>query len=152
MLDEVNSRPFKSGLPNEGINSFVKVWPYGSSIQLGLCPVGLQVFNIELRPGVGGQICRAAGTFAIVVKKVSRLNRVVIRLKSGLMMALPSNCMASVGVASNAAYKNFEFGSAGAARRQGWRPTVRGVAMNPVDHPHGGGEGKTSGGHKPKTP
>lgn len=152
LLEEVNSRPFKSGLPKEGINSFVKIWPNGSAIQLGLCPVGLQVFNIELNPGTGGQLCRAAGTFAVVVKKVAKVNKVILRLKSGLMLALPDNCMASVGLSSNANFKNFEYGSAGAVRRRGRRPVVRGVAMNPIDHPHGGGEGKTSGGHKPKSP
>lgn len=136
----------------EGLNSFLKFWPKGSALQLGLCPVGLQVFNIELQPGFGGQLCRSAGTYAVVVKKVPSSNRVVIKLKSGLSFSLSSNSMATIGMASNMDYRNKSFLRAGVSRRRGRRPVVRGVAMNPVDHPHGGGEGKASGGHKPKTP
>lgn len=136
----------------EGLNSYLKVWPKGSALQIGLCPVGLQVFNIELQPGFGGQLCRAAGNYAVIVKKISRLDRVIIKLKSGVSFSLSSNCMATIGIASNLDFRNKVFRKAGASRRMGRRPVVRGVAMNPVDHPHGGGEGKASGGHKLKTP
>lgn len=153
LLTEVNNRPYKGNFAQEGgLNAFLKAWPKGSALQLGLCPVGLQIFNIELQPGFGAQLCRSAGTYAVVVKKLSHLNRVVLKLKSGLSLSLSSNCVATIGMASNMDYRNKILSRAGVSRRRGRRPAVRGVAMNPVDHPHGGGEGKTSGGHKPKTP
>lgn len=135
-----------------GSNSFLKIWPHGSALQLGLCPVGLQVFNIEIQAGFGAQLCRAAGTYAVIIKKLPEQGRTIIKLKSGVSFSLSSNCIATVGMASNMEYRNKIFQRAGVSRRRGKRPVVRGVAMNPVDHPHGGGEGKASGGHKPKTP
>lgn len=140
--------------------SSLNVWPHnvrevipnGSTILLGLCPLGVEVFNIELRPGFGGQVCRAAGSFAIVVKKDTITRTVILKVKSGWFLRLSENCMATLGIASNLQYKFFIKRKAGYVRNFGRRPVVRGVAMNPIDHPHGGGEGKASGGKKPKTP
>jgi len=128
--------------------------PTGSTILLGLCPLGTVVSNVELKPGFGGQLCRAAGTNAVVVKKEHALNEsfVIIKLRSGWSLRLSANCMATLGVTSNVQYKFFNKARAGYVRNSGRRPVVRGVAMNPVDHPHGGGEGKASGGKLPKTP
>lgn len=137
-----------------------QIWPQnirsdvlvGSTLNLGLCPVGTEVSNIELKPGYGGQVCRAAGTSAIVVKKDSLTKTVILKLKSGWFMRVSENCLATIGIMSNIQHKFFVKRKAGFTRNFGRRPVVRGVAMNPIDHPHGGGEGKASGGKKPKTP
>ena len=111
---------------------------------------GCVVHNIEIKVGKGAQICRAAGTYAQLVGKDS--GRALLKLRSGEVRYVDINCLATVGTVSNPDYQNQNFGKAGRKRWLGIRPTVRGVAMNPVDHPHGGGEGKTSGGRHPVTP
>jgi len=103
-----------------------------------------------MKPGKGGQIARAAGASVDLVGKDAGYAQ--IRLKSGELRLVLLECRATIGVLSNPNQKNVNFGKAGRRRWMGWRPHVRGVAMNPVDHPHGGGEGKTSGGRHPVTP
>jgi large subunit ribosomal protein L2 len=113
-------------------------------------PVGTVVHNIELKPGKGGQMARSAGTEAQVVGRDS--GYVLLRLSSGEIRMFQGNSMATVGSVSNPDQKNISLGKAGRSRWLGRKPSVRGVAMNPIDHPHGGGEGKTSGGRHPVTP
>jgi len=113
-------------------------------------PIGTIIHNIELKPGGGGQIARSAGTYAQLVGRDGDYAQ--IRLGSGEIRRVRAECMASIGAVSNPDHQNINFGKAGRRRWLGWRPTVRGVAMNPVDHPHGGGEGRTSGGRHPVTP
>jgi large subunit ribosomal protein L2 len=113
-------------------------------------PVGTQIYNIELVLGKGGQIARSAGTKASLVAKEGEFCQV--RLPSGEVRLVHENCMATIGTVGNEAHQNIKYGSAGRRRRLGWRPVVRGSAMNPVDHPHGGGEGNQSIGMNPKTP
>lgn len=114
-------------------------------------PVGTIVYNVELFPGKGGQIARSAGTKAQLMAKEGGMTQ--IKLPSGEIRVVPENCLASIGVVSNTEHSNIKIGKAGRTRHMGFRPTVRGKAMNPVDHPHGGGEGGTSIGLKhPKTP
>lgn len=122
----------------------------GNALFLKNIPVGTVVHNVELKPGRGAQMSRSAGTEAQVVGRDS--GYVLIRLASGEIRMFPGNCMATVGAVSNPDQKNVSIGKAGRSRWLGRRPSVRGVAMNPVDHPHGGGEGKTSGGRHPVTP
>ena len=122
----------------------------GNALPLKNIPLGTQVHNIELRPGKGGQMARSAGSFAQLVAKEGGLAQ--LRLPSGEIRRVPLECMATVGQVGNTEHENVSLGKAGRARWMGKRPTVRGVAMNPVDHPHGGGEGKTSGGRNPVTP
>jgi large subunit ribosomal protein L2 len=113
-------------------------------------PIGPIVHNVEMKPGKGGQLSRSAGTYAQIVGR--DLGSIQLRLSSGELRLVPGECRATVGSVSNPDQKNISFGKAGRIRWLGRRPTVRGVAMNPVDHPHGGGEGKTSGGRHPVTP
>jgi len=113
-------------------------------------PIGTIVHNVELKPGKGGQLARAAGTYAQVVGRDGGYAQ--IRLSSGELRMVRQECMATVGAVSNPDNSNQNFGKAGRMRHKGIRPTVRGVAMNPIDHPHGGGEGRTSGGRHPVTP
>jgi len=122
----------------------------GNSMPLGNMPVGTNVHNIEMKPGKGGQMMRAAGSFAQLVGKDSGYAQ--LKLRSGELRVVPLSCRATIGVLSNADHQNETIGKAGRKRWLGRRPVVRGVAMNPVDHPHGGGEGKTSGGRHPVTP
>ncbi len=122
----------------------------GNAMPLAAIPVGTIVHNIELKPGAGGKIARAAGTFAQLVGKDSGYAQ--IKLKSGELRVVRSECMASIGAVSNPDNSNQSFGKAGRMRWMGFRPHNRGVVMNPVDHPHGGGEGRTSGGRHPVTP
>ena len=122
----------------------------GNAMELGQMPVGTIVHNVEMKPGKGGQIARAAGTYVQVVGRDRGM--VIVRLNSGEQRYVPSNCMATVGAVSNPDNQNQNFGKAGRTRWQGRRPLTRGVAKNPVDHPHGGGEGRTSGGRHPVTP
>lgn len=123
----------------------------GNRLPLANIPVGTQIYNIELVLGKGGQIARSAGTKAQLVAKEGEFCQV--RLPSGEVRLVNQNCMATIGVVGNEAHQNVKYGSAGRRRRMGWRPTVRGKAMNPVDHPHGGGEGGTDIGLKhQKTP
>ena len=122
----------------------------GNTMSLRVMPVGTIIHNIELKPGKGGQIARSAGTYAQLVGRDSGYAQV--RLKSGEMRMVHQDCLATVGAVSNPDHMNIKLGKAGRKRWLGKRPQVRGVAMNPVDHPHGGGEGRTSGGRHPVTP
>ena len=122
----------------------------GNALPLKNIPVGTVVHNIELKIGKGGQIARSAGTSASIVGKDGSF--VMLRLSSGEQRKVQDKCMATIGFVSNQDHQNQSLGKAGRARWKGIRPTVRGVAMNPVDHPHGGGEGRTSGGRHPVSP
>ncbi|MCS6806250.1 MAG: 50S ribosomal protein L2 [Acidobacteriota bacterium] len=122
----------------------------GNALPLSHIPLGTTVHNIELRPGKGGQMARSAGAAAQLVAREG--NYAQIRLPSGEIRKVHVNCMATIGQVGNLDHENVSLGKAGRSRYLGIRPHVRGVAMNPVDHPHGGGEGKTSGGRHPVTP
>jgi len=122
----------------------------GNAMPLASIPVGTILHNVELKPGRGGQIARSAGTYVQLIGKDAGYAQV--RLGSGEVRMVPEKCMASIGAVSNSDQKNINLGKAGRSRWLGRRPSVRGVAMNPVDHPHGGGEGRTSGGRHPVTP
>ena len=122
----------------------------GNALPLDLIPLGTIVHNIELLPGRGGKMVRSAGNFAQVMAKEG--NYVTIKLPSGEMRMVRKECMATIGTLCNSEFKNLKIGKAGRKRYMGVRPTVRGVTMNPCDHPHGGGEGKTGPGGHPKTP
>ena len=122
----------------------------GNALPLGRMPLGTTIHNIELVPGKGGQMVRSAGTAAQLVAKEGAF--ATIRMPSNEMRLVPLLCMATVGQVSNLDHENMAIGKAGRARRMGKRPEVRGSAMNPVDHPHGGGEGKAPTGMPPKTP
>jgi len=122
----------------------------GNALRLKNIPVGTVIHNVEFRPGGGGKFARAAGAEAQVVGRDA--GYVQVRLCSGEVRLVQGMCMATVGALSNPDQKNINLGKAGRSRWLGFRPSVRGVAMNPVDHPHGGGEGRTSGGRHPVTP
>ncbi len=122
----------------------------GNCMPLRNMPLGSTVHCIELKPGKGAQVARSAGTSAQLVAKDGA--HVTLRLRSGEMRKVLSDCRAVIGEVSNSEHNLISLGNAGASRRRGIRPTVRGVAMNPVDHPHGGGEGRTSGGRHPVSP
>jgi large subunit ribosomal protein L2 len=122
----------------------------GSALPLDLIPLGLNIHNIELKLGRGGQLVRSAGSSAVIVAKEG--DYVTIRLPSGEMRLVFKKCYATIGELSNEDNMNVSLGKAGRSRWLGHRPKTRGVAMNPHDHPHGGGEGKTSGGRHPVTP
>ncbi len=122
----------------------------GNAMPLRAVPVGTILHNIEMKPGKGGQIARSAGAYAQLVGRDGGYAQ--IRLKSGEVRLIHQECMATVGAVSNPDHMNINLGKAGRKRWLGKRPQVRGVAMNPVDHPHGGGEGRTSGGRHPVTP
>ena len=129
--------------------NYVDVKP-GNVMPLGNMPIGTIVHNVELKIGKGGQIARSAGTYAQLVGRDAGYAQ--IRLGSGELRMVPDSCMATIGAVSNPDHMNESLGKAGRVRHMGRRPHVRGVAMNPVDHPHGGGEGRTSGGRHPVTP
>jgi large subunit ribosomal protein L2 len=122
----------------------------GNAMPLANIPIGTIVHNVEMKPGKGGQIGRSAGAYVQLVGKDSGYAQ--IKLRSGELRMVNATCMATIGAVSNPDHQNEVIGKAGRNRWKGWRPHVRGVAMNPVDHPHGGGEGKTSGGRNPVTP
>jgi large subunit ribosomal protein L2 len=122
----------------------------GNAMPLISMPVGTIVHNVEMKPGRGGQIARSAGTYAQYVGRDS--GYAILRLNSGEQRLVHQSCMATVGAVSNPDHSNISIGKAGRNRWLGRKPSVRGVAMNPVDHPHGGGEGRTSGGRHPVTP
>ncbi|MGV8841583.1 MAG: 50S ribosomal protein L2, partial [Bauldia sp.] len=122
----------------------------GNAMPLAAMPVGTIIHNIELKPGKGGQLARAAGSYAQYVGRDQ--GYAILKLNSGEQRLVNQNCFATVGAVSNPDHSNVVIGKAGRQRWLGWRPSVRGVAMNPIDHPHGGGEGKTSGGRHPVTP
>lgn len=122
----------------------------GNSLPLRAIPLGTIIHNIELKIGKGGQLARSAGTFAQLMAKEGKYAQV--KLPSGEVRLVLLDCMATVGQVGNIDHENVTIGKAGRTRWLGRRPKVRGVAMNPVDHPHGGGEGRTSGGRHPVTP
>ncbi len=122
----------------------------GNAMPLSNMPVGSIVHNIELKIGKGGQLARSAGTYAQLVGRDGEY--VIVRLNSGEQRLVHGRCMATVGAVSNPDHMNISIGKAGRKRWMGRRPHNRGVAMNPIDHPHGGGEGRTSGGRHPVTP
>ena len=122
----------------------------GNAMPLRSIPVGTIIHNVEMKPGKGGQMARSAGAYAQLVGRDSGYAQ--IRLGSGELRMVMDACIATVGAVSNPDHMNESLGKAGRVRHMGFRPHVRGVAMNPVDHPHGGGEGKTSGGRHPVTP
>jgi large subunit ribosomal protein L2 len=122
----------------------------GNAMPMGAIPVGTIIHNIEMKPGAGGKLARAAGTYAQLVGKDAGYAQ--IKLSSGELRVVRAECMATVGAVSNPDNSNVQIGKAGRQRWLGRRPHNRGVAMNPIDHPHGGGEGRTSGGRHPVTP
>jgi large subunit ribosomal protein L2 len=122
----------------------------GNAMPMAAMPVGTIIHNVEMKVGKGGQMARSAGTYAQIIGKDQGYAQ--IRLGSGEIRLVRSECMATVGAVSNPDQQNINLGKAGRKRWLGKRPSVRGVAMNPVDHPHGGGEGRTSGGRHPVTP
>jgi large subunit ribosomal protein L2 len=122
----------------------------GNAMPLASIPVGTIVHNVEMKPGKGGQIARSAGAYVQLVGRDA--GSALLRLSSGEVRMVRAECMATVGAVSNQDHGNAKLGKAGRSRWHGKRPSVRGVAMNPIDHPHGGGEGRTSGGRHPVTP
>lgn len=122
----------------------------GNALPLRSIPVGTLIHNIEMKPGKGGQLVRSAGGVAQLAAREGAY--VTVRLRSGEMRKIHANCRATVGEVGHGEHNLRKLGKAGAKRWRGVRPTVRGVAMNPVDHPHGGGEGRTSGGRHPVSP
>ena len=122
----------------------------GNALPLELIPLGTIIHNVELMPGRGGKMVRTAGAGAQLMAKDG--NYVTIKMPSSEMRMVRKECLATIGVLGNAEFKNLKVGKAGRTRHLGIRPTVRGVTMNPCDHPHGGGEGKTGPGGNPKTP
>ena len=131
-----------------GVKADIKT---GNALPLANIPVGTFIHNVELYPGKGAQLARAAGIMAQLMAKEG--NQALIRLPSGELRNVPVNCMATVGQVGNIDHENVSIGKAGRKRHMGWRPTVRGSVMNPCDHPHGGGEGKSPVGRPgPVTP
>ncbi len=132
---------------NSGENAEYQV---GNCLPLVKMPLGAEVHNIGMRPGKGGQMVRGAGTMAQLVARDAGM--ATLKMPSGEVRLIPEGCVATVGQVGNVEHKNISLGKAGASRWRGRRPKVRGVAMNPVDHPMGGGEGRSSGGRHPCTP
>jgi len=130
-----------------GINAPIEI---GNCLPLNNIPIGTIIHNVEMRPGKGAQMIRSAGTSAQIITREE--GYVMLRMRSGEVRKILATCRACIGTVSNTEHNLRSLGKAGASRWIGGRPTVRGVAMNPVDHPHGGGEGKTSGGRHPVTP
>jgi large subunit ribosomal protein L2 len=122
----------------------------GNAMPLKNIPVGTIVHNVELKPAAGGQLARAAGSYVQLVGRDAGL--ALLRMSSGEVRMVRTECMATIGAVSNPDQQNVSIGKAGRNRWKGRKPSVRGVAMNPIDHPHGGGEGRTSGGRHPVTP
>jgi len=122
----------------------------GNAMPLGVMPDGMLVHNIELKQGKGAQMARSAGAYARIM--ASETGMITLKLPSGEMRMVSEKCFATIGTVGNKSHENIKIGKAGRSRLMGRRPKVRGVAMNPVDHPHGGGEGKTSGGRHPVSP
>ncbi len=144
----IAAKGMKSGDPvMSGVGADIKP---GNTLPLRNIPVGSVIHCIELKPGKGAQMVRSAGTSAQLVAREGR--HATLRLRSGEMRKVLVDCRASLGEVSNSEHSLRSLGKAGASRWRGVRPTVRGVAMNPVDHPHGGGEGRTSGGRHPVSP
>ena len=130
-----------------GVNSEIKI---GNCLPLSDIPVGINIHNVELQPGAGGKIARSAGT-SVTISGVDG-NYSLVKMTSGEVRKINSRCMATIGVLSNPDQKNIKIGKAGRSRWLGIRPHTRGVVKNPVDHPHGGGEGKSAGGRHPVSP
>lgn len=124
----------------------------GNAMPLRFIPTGTIVHNVELYPGHGAQLARSAGTSIQLLERNEETGYALLRLQSKEQRYVPIDCIATIGKVSNPEYKNESWGKAGRSRWFGWRPTVRGSAMNPIDHPMGGGEGKSKGGHHPTTP
>lgn len=122
----------------------------GNALPLANIPVGFTVHNVEIKPGSGGTFARSAGTSVQLMSKDDYY--ATLKMPSGEVRMVSKNCWATVGTLGNAEYKNISWGKAGRTRHLGIRPTVRGMAMNPVDHPHGGGEGRSKSGSHPTTP
>ena len=122
----------------------------GNAMPMRNIPIGTIIHNVEMKPGKGGQLARAAGTYVQLVGRDA--GYALLRLSSGEVRMVRAECMATIGAVSNPERQNISIGKAGRNRWLGRRPSVRGVAMNPIDHPHGGGEGRTSGGRHPVTP
>ena len=122
----------------------------GNTMPLGIIPEGMLIHNIELKEGKGGQMARSAGTYARIMAKENGM--ITLKLPSGEMRMVTEQCLGTIGMVGNRDHANIIYGKAGRMRWLGRRPKVRGVVMNPVDHPHGGGEGKTSGGRHPVSP
>ena len=144
----IASKNLKVG--DEIISSEVAPIKVGNCLPMKNIPVGTQIHCVELKPGKGAQIARSAGTVAQLVAREGEY--VTLRLRSGEMRKVLAECHAVIGEVGNSEHNLISLGKAGAKRWRGVRPTVRGVAMNPVDHPHGGGEGRTSGGRHPVSP
>ena len=142
--------PQRIAVGDQVISSFKTDVKPGNAMALKSMPVGTIVHNVEMKPEKGGQIARSAGAYAQLVGRDGGMAQV--RLMSGELRAIPETCFATVGAVSNPDHMNRNLGKAGRKRLMGKRPAVRGVAMNPIDHPHGGGEGRTSGGRHPVTP
>ena len=142
--------PQKINVGDTVVNGSAKEIKVGNCMPLRDIPVGVNVHNVELKPGGGGKIARSAGTSV----SISGLdgNYSLIKMTSGEVRKIDSRCMATIGVLSNPDQKNIKIGKAGRSRWLGRRPHTRGVVMNPVDHPHGGGEGKSAGGRHPVSP
>lgn len=142
--------PQKLNVGDKIISSETADIKVGNCLSLKSIPVGTMVHNVEMKPGKGGQIARSAGAYVQLAGKDSGYAQ--IKLRSGELRLVSLECRATVGAVSNQDHQNVNYGKAGRMRWLGRRPVVRGVAMNPIDHPHGGGEGKTSGGRHPVTP
>ncbi len=127
----------------------VEVKP-GNAMPLRNIPVGFSIHNVEITPGSGGKLARSAGSTIQLMAKDGE--HAILKLPSSEIRMVPLDCWASVGVLGNADYKNISWGKAGRSRHRGIRPSVRGMAMNPIDHPHGGGEGRSKSGSHPKSP
>lgn len=124
----------------------------GNTLPIKNIPIGSLIHNIELKPGKGGQLMRAAGTYAKLIKKDLLKAQALVRLHTGSWYTVSTEALATIGLVSNDNHKNLKLRKAGQSRWRNRRPVVRGVAMNPVDHPHGGGEGKSKGGRHPVSP
>jgi large subunit ribosomal protein L2 len=124
----------------------------GNALPIGNIPTGTMIHNIELKPGQGGRMTRAAGTYAKIIKKDPKTGTILIRLKSGKLFNISPYAMATIGMVSGESTKITKLYKAGQARWRNRRPVVRGMAMNPIDHPHGGGQGRSKGGAHPVTP
>ena len=142
--------PQKINVGDTIVNGSAKEVKVGNCMPLRDIPVGVNVHNVELKPGGGGKIARSAGT-SVTISGLDG-NYSLIKMTSGEVRKIDSRCMATIGVLSNPDQKNIKIGKAGRSRWLGRRPHTRGVVMNPVDHPHGGGEGKTAGGRHPVSP
>jgi large subunit ribosomal protein L2 len=142
--------PQRLGIGDKIVSSHKADIKPGNCMPLSSVPVGTIIHNVEIKPGKGGQIARSAGSYVQLIGK--DLSYSILRLMSGEVRFVLSTCLCTIGAVSNQDNQNINLGKAGRKRWLGKRPTVRGVAMNPVDHPHGGGEGRTSGGRHPVTP